>query len=131
MKAKVHIEIDFQLTIREAERLEEAAAKLMGSQGHLGQITDCFYNTWSGANARIYMQKQDRLRKEILETRKEILRIASDIRAMAKRIYDAEMRAYEIACRRINGNYSSGEGYGGGFSGGGGGGFGGGVYGGR
>ncbi len=118
MKTKAHIEIDFQLAMREAERLETVASNLVNAWGNLLQIMDSFSGNWSGANARMYRQKYERVCDEIYATSKEIRNIASDIRAIAKRIYDAEMRAYEIACRRMNGNYSSSGGFGGGGGGG-------------
>ena len=104
MKAKAHIEIDFQLAIRQAERLEEIASKLISISGNMLQITDTFFASWSGENARIYIQKHTQVREEMKRASEELREVACNIRCLAKRVYDAEMRAYEIAVRRINGN---------------------------
>lgn len=114
MKSKAWIRMDFAKAKREADRLDQIASQLSGlSKKKLEESMGRLASAWTGTNARLFLQKEGQLQRDIEQTVRELNEIAADIRRIAKRIYDAEMRAYEIAARRNEG---------GGWSGGGGGG---------
>ena len=55
---------------------------------------------WTGTNSRLFLKKEGQLQTDIDQTVRNLNDIADDIRKIAQRVYDAEMRAYEIAIRR-------------------------------
>lgn len=101
MKSANQIRMDFSKAYAEAERLDRVAdqLKMLASKKMEESIRNLSY-AWSGGNARLFFQKESQLQNHIGETAKEIYRVAADIRTIARRVYEAEMRAYEIAARR-------------------------------
>lgn len=101
MKSKNQIKMDFSKAYAEAERLDRIADKLktLATKKMEQSMMNLSY-AWTGANSRLFLQKESQLQKNVEETAKEIYRVASDIRTIARRVYEAEMRAYEIAARR-------------------------------
>lgn len=101
MKSRNQIKMDFSRAYAEAERLDRVAEKLkvLATKKMEQSMMNLSY-AWTGINARIFLQKESQLQRNIEETVKELYRVASDIRTIARRVYEAEMRAYEIATRR-------------------------------
>lgn len=101
MKSVNQIRMDFSKAYAEAERLDHIADKLkiLASKKMEDSMISLSY-AWTGENSRLFLQKESQLQRNIGETAKELYRVASDIRMIARRVYEAEMRAYEIAARR-------------------------------
>lgn len=101
MKSKNHIRMDFNRAYAEAERLDRIADKLkiLATKKMEQSMMNLSY-AWTGVNARLFLQKENQLQRNIEETVRELYRVAGDIRMIARRVYEAEMRAYEIAARR-------------------------------
>lgn len=113
MKSKAWIRMDFAKARKEADRLDQIATQLRGlSKQKLEESMGRLASAWTGTNSRLFLQKEGQLQRDIDQTVKELNEIAADIRRIAQRIYDAEMRAYEIAARRNEGGggHSSGGG---------------------
>ena len=101
VKSKSHIRMDFNKAYAEAERLDQIADKLkMLVTKKMEQSMISLSYAWTGANARLFLQKESQLQRNMEETVRELYQVAGDIRIIARRVYEAEMRAYEIASRR-------------------------------
>ena len=121
MKCKAWIRMDFAKARKEADRLDQIASQLkVLSKQKLEESMGRLASAWTGTNSRLFLQKEEHLQRDIDQTVKELNEIAADIRRIAQCIYDAEIRAYEIAARRNEGGSSFSRG--GSFGGGGGGG---------
>ncbi len=104
MKSKNQIRMDFSRAYAEAERLDRTAEKLKTlAAKKMEQSMMSLSYAWTGANARQFLQKESQLQKNIEGTARELYQVAADIRMIARRVYEAEMRAYEIAARRTSG----------------------------
>lgn len=94
--------MDFSRAYAEAERLEQIADKLkILATKKMEQSMMSLSYAWTGTNARLFLQKESELQRNMEETVRELYRVAADIRMIARRVYDAEMRAYEIAAHRM------------------------------
>lgn len=101
MATRASIEFDFKQALSQADRIDEIADNL----GNLAKVK--FDGTmqnlaanWKGDNASLYLGKGERLQDNMSKTSGELHSIASDIRTVARRLYEAEMRALEIAKHR-------------------------------
>lgn len=101
MKSKHRIRMDF-------EKAKKAAAQLDQSASELEKLTNKDYenamkslsHAWTGQNENSFLMKERSIQSGIRQNASELKAIASEIRRLAKRVYDAEMRSYEIAARR-------------------------------
>ena len=59
-----------------------------------------YWSYWHWGSVSMCWRVQNQLQRNIEETVRELYRVAGDIRMIARRVYEAEMRAYEIAARR-------------------------------
>lgn len=87
---------------RQASRLEEQADRLDRLASN--QLKDTLKNlshNWQGDSAREYIYKGERMKSEISSLSRELRRTAAVIRSSAERTYQAEMRARELARKRI------------------------------
>jgi len=114
MKSQYQIKINFQQAKAEADRLEYVAnqMKCLVYEKLAQSMREISY-TWTGRSAYRFLRKQAFQLHYINTLIDAIYDVAADIRRIAKQIYEAEMRAYEIAVRR-----TSGGGFGGGSLGG-------------
>lgn len=95
------IRMDFAKALRQAQQLEQvsrdmknlAERKLEDTLSGLGQ-------NWTGDNSMKYIGKGRQLEGKITDTSKSLANIAQAIRQIAQNVYDAEMRAWEIAHNR-------------------------------
>lgn len=101
MATRASIEFDFRQAMNEADRIDEIANNL----GNLARVKfngtmQNLVTNWKGDSASLYLRKGENLEENMNKTSGELHSIASDIRAVARRLYEAEMRALEIAERR-------------------------------
>ena len=101
MKSAYRIRMDFNEALADARRLDETAERMnsLAERDFQESINNLSY-AWTGNNANIFREKEESVRREILENVKNLRNVADDIRTIARRIYEAEMRALEIARER-------------------------------
>lgn len=100
------IEMDFRQAKQQADQLEELAARLKDLAGkELQETMQGLSGAWKGESADSYMQKGKRLEENMSSTARKLEQIASTIRMTAQRVYEAEMRAREIAEERNYGGH--------------------------
>ena len=95
------IRMDFTKALRQASQLEDISRtmrrlgneKLEGTLQNLGQ-------NWTGDNSLRYIGKGRQLEGKIIGTSNALMDIARTIRQIAQNVYEAEMRAWEIAHNR-------------------------------
>ena len=100
MKSKQKIIMDFK-------RAKEAAAKLDGvaddltrtADGELQPAMDELSAAWECTASNTFRSKEEQLRSNIKQQVSALRTLADNIRSDAYRIYQAEMRAYELASR--------------------------------
>lgn len=101
MSSRWQIEFDFQQANRQAEKLVDVADRLEEvAKKKVAVAREELPGYWEGTSARAFQGKQQELETAIMKSAKELRGEATKIRQIAKRIYDAEMRALEIARRR-------------------------------
>lgn len=101
MSSKYEIEMNFRAAKEQARRLDDIASRLGRiSRNDYTNALQQVSNAWQGDNANIYLQKSNGLIGKMNATASDLERIASTIRQIAQNIYDAEMRAWEIAHER-------------------------------
>ena len=99
--SKAEIYFNFEKAKKQATELENVANRISRlASSDLNRTMQTISVNWKGDNASAYLKKGNKLEQEILDTAKALRRTASDIRQIAKNMYDAEMRALEIAQRR-------------------------------
>ncbi len=95
------IQMDFSLAKKQARELDEVAARmdrLAGTQ--MENTMNRLGRSWTGDNSLKYIKKGKQLQGNIDSTADSLREVAAAIREIAKRIYDAEMEAWEIANNR-------------------------------
>ena len=101
MASKYEIEMDFKAALRQADKIDNIASKLSRTANSDYQNTlQGISSAWKGDNANIYINKSSVLVGRMSNTASRLNEAADTIRRIAKNIYDAEMRAWEIAQRR-------------------------------
>lgn len=97
-----YIEWNYIQAKRQAARLEEQADRLgrLATNQLEGTLRKLSYN-WKGDSASAYIRKGDRMKDEMNSLARELKKTASVIRSSAERTYRAEMRARELARKRI------------------------------
>lgn len=109
MKNKSQIKMDFTRAYQEADRVERIANKLKGlANGKMEQSMMNLSSVWTGTNSRNFLKKEIQLKEDMIKTAKRLNDVAEDIRRIARRVYEAEMRAYEIASHRDTGGSGRG-----------------------
>lgn len=104
MLTKSMIEINFQSAKNDAKKLEEAAEHLERlARGQYEEVMQGISKSWKSDNASEYIRKGRKVETEMLATAKELKSLATQVRQAAQRIYNAEMRAVEIANTRTSG----------------------------
>ena len=111
------IRINFSQAKAQADNISELADNMRTlAEREFNDTIQQIASAWQGESAWAYLAKAEQVRSSILSTAKALADVANEIRVEAKRIYDAEMRALEIAQQR----FSMGGGNGGGGRSGGG-----------
>lgn len=101
MKSSSEIRFDFQNAMDQAKKLDELANSIdRRVAGKLDETSQSVHAAWKGDSANRYIGKTQELRWQIQQTARTLRDTAEDIRRIARRIYEAEMRALEIAQRR-------------------------------
>lgn len=101
MRGKRQIQMDFAKAKTDASWLDGIADRMKNlANNNFNQSMLSLSSAWSGENSRQFLQKEERIKSNLLESARELQNIAADIRRVAQRVRDAEMRAYDIASRR-------------------------------
>lgn len=95
------IRMDFAKALRQAQQLEEVSRnmKTLANSKMEGTLQNLGVN-WTGENAAKYIGKGKQLEENIVKTSESLADIARAIREIAENVYEAEMRAWEIAHNR-------------------------------
>lgn len=103
MATRQSIELDFRQAQAQADRIDGVADRLSRlSGGQFGATMQNLSANWKGENASGYLSKGARLQEKMNGTANELRSTAGDIRRVARALYEAEMRALEIAETRNN-----------------------------
>ena len=95
------IRMDFRKANQQAKDLDALAKRLkILSDRNLNETLDHISQNWKGENSEKYVKKGEILQDNMRKTANEISRVANSIQEIAKTVYDAEMRAWEIAHNR-------------------------------
>lgn len=98
------IKFDYESTIRQAEKLEELAARLKSiAQNDLEDILSEVNQGWQGENAAKFLDKGDRMKGKVLLSSDNLRRIAFTLRQMAGNLQRSEQEAARIAARQAGG----------------------------
>ena len=98
MKSRSQIKMNFAKARVDACKIEKIALTMEAlSRRNLQNSMNDLAAAWTGNNSRIFLRKEEQLQSDIAQTVRSLNDIAADI---AQRVYEAEMRAYEIATRR-------------------------------
>lgn len=101
MKTSGEIRFDFQNAMQQARKLDELADSIERRVvGKLDETSQSVHAAWKGDSASRYLRKTGELQGQIRQTARSLRSTAEDIRRIARRIYEAEMRALEIAQSR-------------------------------
>lgn len=101
MKSKTQIRMNFAKARADADKIDRIASAMRTlSRGKLEHSINDLAAAWTGANSRLFLKKEGQLQNDIEQTVRSLNGIAEDIRRIAKQVYEAEMRAYDIATRR-------------------------------
>ena len=101
MKSSGEIHIDFQNAMRQAQRLEDLADDVDRRVVHrLDAAAQGVHAAWRGGSAGRYIGKSQELCRQVRQSSRTLREAAGDIRRIAWSIYEAEMRALEIARKR-------------------------------
>lgn len=101
MKEKHEIYMDFMRAKEAARELDEIADQMNQVANHkLSAAMDETASTWKCDAERIFGEKTERLRSNVNHNIQTVKNLAERIRSDAKRMYEAELRAYEIASKR-------------------------------
>lgn len=95
--SKFVIRMNYNNSIKQAQRLEEAAEDLRRLvRNDLDGSLDSVRSAWTGDNANAFLIKGEQLKEKISKTASGMEQTARAIRTIAKNIYDAEMRNYYL-----------------------------------
>ncbi len=101
MKSRSQIRMNFAKARADADKIDKIASTMKTlSRRNLENSMNDLAAAWTGNNSRLFLKKEGQLQKNIDQTVRSLNDIADDIRRIAQRVYEAEMRAYEIATRR-------------------------------
>lgn len=101
MKSLLSIEFDFLQAVKRAEELEQSAAAMKKiAEEELEVSLQNLAVSWTGENAREYLNKVFRLKEKMSITSENLNQAARVVREIAQRTYEAEKEALEIATER-------------------------------
>jgi uncharacterized protein YukE len=97
-KSAVVIRIEFEKVKAQADRLDEIARDLkQTADNQLGNVLSGVENAWKSDSATGYLKKGKQVQEQLTKRANEVEKAATAMRTIAKNIYDAEMRAYQLA----------------------------------
>ncbi len=92
------IRFNYDRAMEKAGAVEAQASNLENSVvEEMGSVVVALRRDWEGESATEYIAKCNAMKGNIEQIASEMRSTASSIRTMAKNVYDAEMRALEIA----------------------------------
>ena len=95
------IRMDFAKALRQAQQLEEVSRNMRNlAERKLEDTLQGLGQNWTGDNSLKYIGVGRQLEEKITDTSRSLADIARAIREIAQNVYDAEMRAWEIAHNR-------------------------------
>ena len=98
MASRQTIIFNYKNALSQADKLDGVAKKLKGiSSNDLNNTLSSLDKSWNGDNAWAFIGKGKNIQQKVNASASSINAVADEIRRTAKRIYDAEMRAIEIA----------------------------------
>ncbi|MCM1158047.1 MAG: hypothetical protein NC300_05340 [Bacteroidales bacterium] len=98
MQSKDVIEFNYQKALKQANELKEISKDVKKiSDNKLAESLTKIDKNWDGENSKNYITKGNKLKQKLDDSAGDISKIADTIVKIAKNIYDAEMRAIEIA----------------------------------
>ena len=101
MKSSSEIRFDFQNAMEQAKKLDSLADNIERRVSNkLEEAAQNIHSAWKGDSATRYIGKTQELQQQTRQTARTLRDTAEDIRRIARRIYEAEMRALEIAQKR-------------------------------
>lgn len=100
-RSDYEIRYDYQLAQKQAERLRETARELrMLMNDDYENILIDLARKWQGDSADVFMKKSEIVKNNIIQTALDMERTADTIISTAQRLYNAEMKAKQIAEER-------------------------------
>ena len=100
MKSKQKIYMDFRRAKEAAERLDGVAENLLRSaDSEMQTVMDNLSAAWKCTASSAFRSKEEQMKTNIKQSATALRTLADKIRNDAYRIYQAEMRAYELASR--------------------------------
>ena len=101
MKSESEIQMDFQQAKARADELEKVASDIKNlANRDMEDVLQQLSKAWQGESASQYMQKGAQMKAKMMDTVKRLTDTANTIRNTAQRIYNAEMKALELAKQR-------------------------------
>lgn len=101
MKSELGIKIDFIKARKQAEDLERIADQLRRvADRDIDDAMSGVSSGWKGDSADLFLKKGNKLRSDVMKTANQLDTAARTLRQTAQSIYNAEMRALEIAKQR-------------------------------
>ena len=95
------IQIRFKQALDKADSLDKIAEKLSGDVvDDIDDLSRKISTNWTGENSKKYLNKVVSTEEDIKNLATNVKRVASTIRAIAQEIYEAEMKALELARTR-------------------------------
>ena len=91
------IKLDYDKTIAQAKKLEDAADVLVNEKNRLNDFYNAVKAQWKSDSAKEYLKKVTLISNTLSDNAKSLRQSAQTIRNMANRTYQAEKRAIEIA----------------------------------
>ena len=91
------INIDYNKTLEQANKLDNAAQIISKEIKELQNIRNNISASWSGENAVNYLNKVRAAEEELEKTKNKVIKSAESIRKVAKEVYNAEKAAIEVA----------------------------------
>lgn len=100
-RSDYEIKYDYQRAKNQSDKLYEVARELRRLMNDdYENILSELSGKWHGESANAFIGKSEMVKGNVIETAAEIERTAEKIMATAERLYNAEMRAKEIAEKR-------------------------------
>lgn len=101
MANEISIKVDFIKAKRQAEEFEKIADQLRAiANGEIDGAMSGVSSGWKGDSADLFLKKGNKLKEDVIKTANQLDAAARTLRQNAQSIYNAEMRALEIAKKR-------------------------------
>lgn len=103
MKSKQKIYMDFKRAREAADRLDGVANDLVRTaDAEMQAVMDNLSGVWKCTASNTFRSKEEQMKNNMKQSAATLKNLADKIRNDAYRIYQAEMRAYELASREHN-----------------------------